>query len=158
MKVSNRKLLATVRLKNISASMTLTYAWGADIVAESFTSRYYADQVGNNFPLKSAELPYYNNSLDANGRVIYQGIRTIEDGSFLRLNRAAITYHFGSLFKKLASMSDVQLFVRGDNLFTLSRYSGINPEENITGIRKYDLSYTGTPFPSSVVLGFKLVL
>jgi hypothetical protein len=148
----------SLRFKNISASMTLTYAWGADIVAESFTSRYYADQVGNNFPLKSAELPYYNNSLDANGRVIYQGIRTIEDGSFLRLNRAAITYHFGSLFKKLASMSDVQLFVRGDNLFTLSRYSGINPEENITGIRKYDLSYTGTPFPSSVVLGFKLVL
>jgi hypothetical protein len=42
-------------------------------------------------------------------------------------------------------------------LFTLSKYSGLNPEENITGIRKTDLSLTGTPLPSSVVMGVKLI-
>ncbi|MBE9586447.1 TonB-dependent receptor plug domain-containing protein [Mucilaginibacter sp. JRF] len=148
----------TLRYKNISASMTVSYAWGADVAAESFTSTYYADQVNNVFPLKSAETPYYTTSTDATGRTIYQGISNIEKGSFIRLNKAAITYHFGTLLKKAASINDMQLFVRGDNLITLSKYSGINPEENITGVRRRDLIYTGTPLPSSIVLGLKLVL
>jgi len=148
----------TFRYKGISASFTASYAWGADVLAESFTSTYYADLVGNSFPLKNAETPYYFSGADATGRTVYQGIRTIEDASFIRLNKAAITYHFGPVLKRTASISDVQLFLRGDNLFTLTKYSGVNPEENITAIRKRDLSLTGTPLPSSLVLGLKLVL
>jgi hypothetical protein len=148
----------TFRYKNISASMTVSYAWGADVVAESYTSNYYADQVGNQFPLKSAETPYYYSSVDANGRTVYQGIRTIESASFVRLNKAALVYHFGSLFQRTTSISDVQLFLRGDNVFTLTKYSGLNPEENTSGIRKQNLSTTGTPLPASVALGLKLVL
>ena len=148
----------TFRYKQVSLSMTASYTWGADVVAESFSSTYYADMVGNTFPLKSAETPYYFTSTDATGRTQYQGIRTIENGSFIRLNKAALTYHFGSMLKRVASINDMQVFLRGDNLVTLSKYSGINPEENITGIRKRDLSLTGTPLPSSLVLGLKLVL
>lgn len=147
----------TLRYKNISAGITVSYAWGADVAAESFSSTYYGDMVNYTFPLKSAETPYYFSSVDANGRTIYQGIRSMEDASFVRLNKAAITYHFGSMLKRI-SINDMQVFVRGDNLVTLTKYSGVNPEENITGIRKRDLSTTGTPLPSSVVLGVKLVL
>lgn len=147
----------TFRYGNVSASMMFTYAWGADIITESFTSRYYADRVGNVFPVKSAETPYYLISTDTDKRTIYQGIRTVEDGSFIRLSRVALSWHLTSMFKKLGQLSDIEVFVRGDNLLTLSKYSGINPEENITGSRKYDLSHTGTPLPSSVALGFKLV-
>lgn len=148
----------TFRYKNISASFTASYAWGAEVLTESFTSTYFADLVGNTFPLKSAESPYYFSSTDATGRTVYQGIRTIEDASFIRLNKAAVTYHLGSILKRIASISDVQVFLRGDNLVTLTKYSGVNPEENITGIRRRDLSLTGTPLPSSLVLGLKLVL
>ncbi|RYY33299.1 MAG: hypothetical protein EOP46_16835 [Sphingobacteriaceae bacterium] len=148
----------TLRYKNISASFTVSYAWGADVAAESFNSTYYADQVGNVFPLKSAETPYYFSSNDATNRTIYQGIRTIESGDFIRLNKAQLAYNFGSVLKRVASISDMQLFLRGDNLITITKYSGLNPEENITGIRSRDLMYTGTPLPSSVVLGLKLVL
>ena len=150
-------LTNTFRYGNISAGMTLTYAWGSNILAESFSSRYFADRVENVFPVKSAETPYYLISKDENDRTIYQGIRTIEDGGFLRLSRAVISYRLSSVAKKLAQLSDFEVFVRGDNLLTLSRYSGINPEENITGSRMHDLRYTGTPLPSSVVLGLKLV-
>lgn len=146
-----------LRYKNISASFTLSYAIGADIATESFDSKYFADMVGDKFPLKSAETPYYFQSFDSDGRKIYQGIRTIEDGSFIRLNKAAVSYNLGSFIKGLSSLSDMEIFVRGDNLFTLSKYSGLNPEENITGIRKTDLSLTGTPLPSSVVMGVKLI-
>lgn len=148
----------TFKFGNISASFTASYAWGAEVLTESFTSTYYADLVGNNFPLKNAETPYYFSSTDATGRTVYQGIRTIEDANFIRLNKAAVTYHFGPLLKKVAAIKDIQLFLRGDNLVTLSNYSGVNPEENVTAIRKRDLSLTGTPLASSLVLGFKLVL
>lgn len=147
----------TLRYRNISAAFTLTYAWGSDVAAESFNSRYDAEGVNYQFPVKSAETPYYFTDRGVDGRTIYQGIRTIEDGSFLRLSRAAVSWHFNAISKKIEALSDLEVFVRGDNLFTLSRYSGINPEENITGIRRYDLMYTGTPLPTSVALGIKVV-
>ena len=146
----------TLRFKDISASFTFNYAAGADVVAESFDSRYAVATAGNAFPLKSAETPYYYIQGDEKNPV-YQGIRTIEPGSFIRLNKAVIAYHVGPLLKKFQNINDLQLFLRGDNLVTLSKYSGINPEENVTGIRKADLSYTGTPLPIVVALGIKIV-
>jgi len=148
----------TFRYKKFSASFTASYAWGAEVLTESFTSTYFADLVGNSFPLKNAETPYYFSSRDVTGRTVYQGIRTVEDASFIRLNKAAITYHLGPVLKRIASISDIQVFLRADNLITLTNYSGVNPEENITGIRRRDLSLTGTPLPSSLVLGLKLAL
>ncbi|MFT3748388.1 MAG: TonB-dependent receptor plug domain-containing protein [Agriterribacter sp.] len=147
----------TLRYRNISAAFVFTYAWGADIAAESFNSRYDAQSINNVFPVKNAETPYYFIDHDAGGRTIYQGIRTIEDGSFMRLSRAVVSYHFSAISKKVEALSDLEIFIRGDNLLTLSRYSGINPEENITGSRRYDLMYTGTPLPTSVALGIKMV-
>lgn len=147
----------TLRYRNISAAFALTYAWGQDIAAESFNSRYDAQNINYNFPVKNAETPYYFIYEGTDKRTIYQGIRTIEDGSFIRLSRAAVSWHFSSISKKVEALSDLEIFVRGDNLFTLSRYSGINPEENITGSRRYDLMYTGTPLPASVALGIKVV-
>jgi TonB-dependent starch-binding outer membrane protein SusC len=146
----------TLRLKNISLSFVFNYASGSDVITESFGSRYAVAAVDSKFPLKSAETPYYLIQGDAKNPV-YQGIRTIEPGGFIRLNKAVVTYHVTSLFKKLKKVEDFQLFLRGDNLATFSKYSGINPEENVAGIRKSDLSYTGTPLPIVVALGLKIV-
>jgi len=148
----------TIRYRNISASFTASYAWGGKVVAESFNSTYYADLVGNTFPVKNTETPYYYTSTDINGRTTYQGIRAIENSGFIRLNKAALTYHFGAVLKRAVAISDMQLFLRGDNLITITKYSGVNPEENIAGVRRSDLGLTGTPLPSSIVLGLKLVL
>lgn len=146
----------TLRLRNISASFTFSYASGADVIAESFDSRYPTAEVNGTFPLKTGETPYYliqGTEKDP----VYQGIRTIEPGSFIRLNKAVVAYHLTALLKKFQNIQDAQLFLRGDNLVTLSKYSGINPEENVAGIRKADLSYTGTPLPIIVALGLKIV-
>ncbi len=146
----------TLRFKNISASFLFNYASGADIITESYGSRYAVDAVSNQFPIKNAETPYYFIQGDERNPM-YQGIRSIEQGSFIRLNKVMVTYHMTGLFKKFQKIEDVQLFLRGDNLATFTKYSGINPEENIAGIRKSDLSYTGTPLPIVVALGFKIV-
>ncbi len=147
----------TFRYKGFTLGVGINYALSADVAAESFSSRYTASQVGGVFPLKTAETPYYFVEEDADGNTVYQGIRSIENGSFIRLGRAVLAYQFGSFLQGLP-IRQAELFVRADNLLTLSTYSGFNPEENITGIRRTDLSGTGMPLPSSVVLGLKLVL
>lgn len=144
-----------LRFKNISAGFTFIYSSGADVIAESFGSRYPVAATGSEFPLKSAETPYYFIEGEKPDEV-YQGIRTIENGSFIRLSKVMVAYRPAALLKEL-SLSGMELFVRGDNLFTLSKYSGVNPEENLTGIRKSDLIYTGTPLPATVSAGLKLV-
>ncbi len=149
-------LTNNLKFGNIAAAFVINYAWGNEIVATSFSSRYYADNVGNQFPVKPAETPYYLVQTGDNDRTVYQGIRTIEDGSFLRMSRAVLSYHLNAVARRI-DLSNLEVFVRGDNLFTLSRYSGINPEENITGFRQYDLMYTGTPLPTSVALGIKVI-
>ena len=147
----------TFRYKGFTLGLGINYALNADVATESFSSRYPAEQVAGDFPLKAAETPYYLVAEDAAGNTVYQGIRTVENGSFIRLGRAMLAYDFGSLLQSLP-IHQAQLFVRGDNLLTLSTYSGFNSEENITGIRHFNLSSTGLPLPSSIVLGLKLVL
>jgi hypothetical protein len=146
----------TLRYKNISASFIFNYASGADVLTESFGSRYTAESVNYQFPLKNNETPYYLIQGD-DKTPVYQGIRTIEPGSFIRLSRAVLAYNATSWFKNTKKIEDAQLFLRGENLATLTKYSGVNPQENVAGIRHADLSYTGTPLPIIAALGFKIV-
>lgn len=133
------------------------YASAYDIVTESFSSRYNRADIGTTYPLKQAETPYYFLTGNAPFRM-YQGIRTVENGAFIRLARAELSYHLGNALKNSLSLERLTLFLRGENLLLLSRYSGYNPEENLNGIRRTDLSLTGTPLPATVVMGLKLVL
>ena len=143
-------------LWNFSLGAKFTYASGVDIICESFDSRYSENMIGNEFPVKQAETPYYFIKTEENGDAIYQGIKSIEDGSFLRLSTATISYDFKTLAQNSMTISNMQLYARADNLFTLTKFSGSNPEENTNGIRKYDMSTTGTPLPLSLVIGLKL--
>jgi len=150
--ISNR-----IRYDALSLGFTFDYASAYDIVTESFSSRYSRADVGSAYPLKQAETPYY--FLTGNEPLrMYQGIRTVENGAFLRLARAELAYHLGDALKNSLSLERLTLFLRGENLLLLSRYSGYNPDENLTSIRRNDLSLTGTPLPATVVLGLKLVL
>ncbi len=52
--------------------------------------------------------------------------RIIEDGSYLRLSNLTISYDFD--VDKIRSVSNLKMFVAGQNLFTLTDYSGYDPE------------------------------
>ncbi|MCA6079184.1 SusC/RagA family TonB-linked outer membrane protein [Fulvivirga sedimenti] len=49
----------------------------------------------------------------------------VEDASFLRLDNAQIGYNFGV---GSSAFSKIRLYVAGQNLFTITNYSGIDPE------------------------------
>ena len=52
--------------------------------------------------------------------------RIIEDGSYLRLSNLTVSYDFD--VDKIRSISNLKMFVAGQNLFTLTDYSGYDPE------------------------------
>jgi TonB-linked SusC/RagA family outer membrane protein len=58
----------------------------------------------------------------------YYPSRVIEDGSYLRLKTANLGYRFKMAKLKDMGISDFRLYVSGQNLFTWTKYSGLDPE------------------------------
>ena len=54
--------------------------------------------------------------------------RTIEDGSFLRLKTVQLSYTLPEKWVRRIHLHNVQIFVSGQNLWTWTRYSGLDPE------------------------------
>lgn len=60
-------------------------------------------------------------------RGIYSS-RTIEDGSFLRLKTVQLSYTLPQRWVDRLRLEQVQVYVSGQNLWTLTGYSGLDPE------------------------------
>ncbi len=59
--------------------------------------------------------------------------RFVEDGSYLRLKTLTLAYNFtGNWFKKVR-ISKLRPYITMNNLFTLTKYSGYDPEVNFEG-------------------------
>lgn len=53
----------------------------------------------------------------------------VENASYLRLKNAEIGYSFGSLLKKTNfGVKNIRLYMSGQNLFTVTKYTGLDPE------------------------------
>ena len=57
--------------------------------------------------------------------------RFVEDGSYLRLKTLQLTYNFSSKLLTSVDISSFGLFVGTNNLFTITNYSGFDPEVGI---------------------------
>jgi len=82
--------------------------------------------------------------------------RLIEDGSYFRLRNATLGYNFNLKNQKL--IKNIHLYVSGNNLFTITNYSGYDPE--LTSFL-YDgtiigVDWLGTPNVRTYVLGLNL--
>lgn len=59
--------------------------------------------------------------------------RMIEDGSFLKLRNVTLTYNLPKAFVSRLGMSNANVYVQGNNLFILTKYTGFDPEANQMG-------------------------
>lgn len=60
--------------------------------------------------------------------------RFIEDGSYLRLKNLSFGYTIPQRLTKKAAMSNVRVYISGSNLFTITKYKGLDPEVGGTGV------------------------
>lgn len=54
--------------------------------------------------------------------------RYLEDGSFLRIKNVTLSYNFPQTLCKKLHVQDASVFLTGDNLYTLTAFSGMDPE------------------------------
>jgi len=61
----------------------------------------------------------------------YTSSRFVEDGSYLRLKTATLSYNFGSMSLGKLKMSKFMIYATGYNLLTFTKYTGFDPEVNV---------------------------
>ena len=81
--------------------------------------------------------------------------RYLEDGSFFRLRNVTLAYNLPQSLLQKVNMSNARVYVAADNIFTLSRFSGMDPEVRLDGDTYHHagLYSSNYPVPLSVVLG-----
>ncbi len=81
----------------------------------------------------------------------------VEDGSYIRLKSVTLGYTFPSTYTKKAGINKIRFYMTGKNLYTLSSYSGVDPEVSVGG-QDNNLSAGGDfgSYPSTQTLLFGL--
>lgn len=97
---------------------------------------------------------YYQNYYSMNSE------NFIEDGSFTRLRYVTLSYKFPQPILDKLSLSSLELYATGRNLFTITNYSGVDPEINtfgagISGAGSMYIDNLGTPSTQGFDLGLK---
>lgn len=114
----------------------------------SYSDRWTPENPESNIPVAS------NSS---SNRVF--STRIIEDGSFLRLKTVAFGYSLPANLLKKWRMSKARIYVSGDNLGTITGYSGYDPEVSTrSGALTPGLDYSAYPRAYSVSFGINLGL
>lgn len=112
----------------------------------SFANRWTFDNQDSNIPRVSAS--------SSNGLF---SSRIIEDGSYLRLKTISLGYTINPKMLKRIKLSNARVYVSGQNLFTLTNYSGYDPEVSIRNTALTpNLDFSAYPRASSFNMGLNL--
>lgn len=75
----------------------------------------------------------YNNGSNSNDI----SSRYLEDGTYMRLKNIRLSYTFASSLIQKMHLTLFKIFVEGSNLWTWTRYGGIDPEVGVNGIDNF---------------------
>ncbi len=74
------------------------------------------------------DIPRVSPNSTANSRI---STRFIEDASYLRLKQVTLSYNFPSQLIEKLKMSNLKVYATAENLFTITNYTGFDPEVNL---------------------------
>ena len=78
--------------------------------------------------------------------------RWLEDGSYLRLRNVQFGYSFNDDILKKIKMTGLRVYATGQNLFTITKYSGLDPDVQGNGILERGVDNGN--WPSSRIIAF----
>ena len=87
----------------------------------------------------------------------------IEDASYLRLKNITLGYTIPSNITKKIGVKNLRAYLTATNLFTLTKYSGLDPEVNTSRTSSYNLPTPGIdnnayPIARSLTIGLNITL
>lgn len=95
---------------------------------------------------------------DGNIDNVYNSSRFVEDGSYIRLKSLTLSYQLLDNNKKFTAIKRASVYVTGQNLITLTVYSGFDPEVNAYGNSAVELGvdYGTYPQARSIIVGINV--
>lgn len=82
--------------------------------------------------------------------------RFLENGNFVRLRQLQLGYTLSKAVAKKMYLEKCRLYVSGENLFTITKYSGIDPEFS-SSILNTGVDSFVYPFTRSFVVGLQVI-
>ncbi|MBL0882120.1 MAG: TonB-dependent receptor [Chitinophagaceae bacterium] len=104
--------------------------------------------------------PSANNSSANNygGNVANLSSRYLEDGSFIRLRTITLGYNFPRNWISKWNISGVRAYIQATNLFTITKYNGLDPEVNSQSNNQNTTGYdwATVPQPKTIQVGINV--
>ncbi|MBK8722082.1 MAG: hypothetical protein IPL95_07315 [Saprospiraceae bacterium] len=89
---------------------------------------------------------------DGNLYNVYNSSRFVEDGSYLRLKAVTLSYDFN--MQKIKAIKKLSVYATAQNLLTITKYSGFDPEVNAFGRSATELGIDYGTYPQSISMIF----
>jgi TonB-dependent SusC/RagA subfamily outer membrane receptor len=135
---------SSLSYKSLDLSMNFTGVSGNKIYNNT---AHFINNVGNN---RTRDLINETNKIPAGVSNYF-----LEDGAFLRLSNLTLGYDLN--VSKIKTFSKLRIYTTGQNLFTLTKYNGFDPEVNTpkteNGILSYGIDFGSYPKARSFLIG-----
>jgi TonB-linked SusC/RagA family outer membrane protein len=153
------------RYKRVTFSSYYNYKIGQDVINET---RMYSENMYSRDNQSTAVLRRWRKEGDVTDipRALYaQGYnwlgsdRFVEDASFLRMRTLTLAYQVRSEALKEKGISQLKTYITGYNLFTLTNYTGQDPEVGFSGSDPFAVGKdrSKTPPPVNITVGISLL-
>jgi TonB-linked SusC/RagA family outer membrane protein len=147
----------TVRFKNLSLTANMNGALGQKVYNNTLNNVINVGDIagGRNIAVSVYEDPVkeaFSNPVTASSRFI-------ENGSYLKMANATLSYSIGNLAK---TFKGVTVYFTGQNLFVITKFTGFDPEvnvdKNVNGVPSVGIEYTPYPSARTISLGVNFSL
>jgi TonB-linked SusC/RagA family outer membrane protein len=137
-------LSTNLRYKKFSLTANFNGAFGQDVYNNTANSVLAISNLGAQRNISAALVNQPTTESLANP--IAASSRYIEKGSYLKLANATLNYNIGNIGKSIKALN---IYVNGQNLFVITKYTGFDPEVNVnkgvSGVPSAGIDYTAYP-------------
>src|SRR5690606_12082080 len=113
-------------------------------IAEPLLNRWTPSNPTNDYPS-------FVNPTSQGGTNALINSRTVEDASYIRLQSVRLGYELP--VGNIQFLNRVSFYLTGQNLFTITDYSGVDPAANASGSSTVALDFNAYPIPRTFLLG-----
>ncbi|MGQ3564388.1 hypothetical protein [Ornithobacterium rhinotracheale] len=63
----------------------------------------------------------------------------MNDGSYVRIKNVELSYDIPKDYLQKAGIQSTRVFINADNVYTFTKYDGLDPEQGINGFNDYSV-------------------
>jgi TonB-linked SusC/RagA family outer membrane protein len=130
------------KIANFNSFSLLNFTGQNNVLAEAGLNRWTPQNPGNQYPRA-----YASGSLDVG--IFSSAI--VEDASYLRLKNVTLSYTLSRSILQRAKIQSVRVYISASNLWTLTDYTGYDPEANTYGQSTTLIGIDNGGYPQSKV-------